>query len=194
MNIMSEKITISIIGSASGKNKYDHLLNEEKWHYMCQISENYIIEKIKHDWSQIILVSGGAAWSDHVAVFLYLKHPEANLILHLPCRWDHCNNRLIDNGKYQWTTNPGKLGNTLHYNFQKEIKENTLQQIQLAIDQGATIFDHYKGFHDRNLEVGKSQYLIAFSFSHRNEPTDGGTAHTWKNSKSENKIHFTLTK
>ena len=191
---MSEKITISIIGSASGKKQNDHLLNKKTWNYMCQISENYITEKITQDWSKIILVSGGAAWSDHVAVFLYLKHPGSHLILHLPCQWDYCNHQLADNGNYQWTVNPGKLANSLHFNFQKEIKKNTLQQIQLAINQGATIFDHYKGFFDRNIQVGKSQYLIAFSFSQTNEPTDGGTFHTWKNSQSKNKIHFTLVR
>lgn len=190
-----EYINISIIGSANGKGLYDDYLNESLFQYICNTAENFINNKINNDWSKVHIISGGASWADHAAVVLYLKHPSANLTLHLPCTWDSKQMQFTDNGSKDWRINPGKLTNDLHNNFSKIIKNNTLAQIQQAINNGCKIIDTYKGFHHRNLAVGVCNYLIAFTFSEK-QPTDGGTGHTWKNAKCPkvNKIHFTLPK
>lgn len=136
------------------------------------------------------MVSGGAAWSDHVAVQLFLNHPESKLTLCLPCEWDTKLGQHIDTGKKDWRVNPGQLANRYHLEFSKDIKQSSLAMITKAIALGAVIKAH-KGFHARNLQVGKSDYLIAFSYSTTTEPTDGGTLHTWKHSRALKK-HYSL--
>lgn len=192
---MEHAISVSIIGSASAKGvlSNEKLLTQKTWEVLCSTTEQHINNQISHDWSKIHLVSGGAAWCDHIAVFLYLKHPESKLTLHFPCKWDTNKKQFIDNGLYHWAKNPGRTANSYHLSFQKKIKENTLEQIHDAIGQGAIVCDHYKGFHDRNLIVGQSQHLIAFSFSTGDIPSDGGTLHTWKQSKSAHKTYYSIS-
>jgi hypothetical protein len=191
---MDDKITIAIIGSASSKQKpeYEIILTKKTWNYMCETTEKYIETKIKSDWSKIILVSGGAAWSDHIAVYLYLKHPESSLNLYFPCKWDYLKKCFKDNGSSHWTINPGRLANFYHNSFTKKIGFNTLEQLHYVIEHGAKVHDEFDGFHARNIAIGLAQFLIAFSFSKDAHPTDGGTVHTWKNSTSTNKIHFSI--
>ena len=185
---------VSIIGSASSKGvkASENFLNQQTWEKMCEITENYILNNIDQNWSQIQLISGGAAWCDHIAVHLYLKHPETSLMLHFPCKWDTNNKNYVDNGKSHWAVNPGHLANLYHESFQRKIGQNTLSQIQKAVDCGAQIHDNYKGFHDRNTIVGICDYLIAFTFSHNPQPNGGGTADTWKKSSSTKKVHFCI--
>lgn len=193
---MDERIIISIIGTASSKNVTTNeiLLNKSTWDLMCQKAEQYVEEKSQSDWSKVSLVSGGAAWSDHLAIHLHLKHNESKLTLHFPCKWDKEKTQYLDNGFYHWSKNPGKTANTYHKQFGKKIGENTLQQIQLALSNGATCIDTYAGFHDRNKAVGQCQYMLAFSFGEGESPTDGGTSHTWKLSKCISKLHCSIPK
>jgi len=46
------------------------------------------------------------------------------------------------------------------------------------------------GFHNRNSQVAKSDYVIAFTWG-KEEPEDGGTLDTWNKSKGK-KIHISL--
>jgi hypothetical protein len=50
----------------------------------------------------------------------------------------------------------------------------------------------HSGFHKRNTEIAKADILIAFSWSSKDYPTNGGTADTWKKSESSRKIHVNL--
>lgn len=61
--------TVSIIGTAS--NKGNQVLTPKLFDQMVNRAKSVIINDfglLQHD---VILVSGGAAWSDHVAVELY---------------------------------------------------------------------------------------------------------------------------
>lgn len=104
---------VSIIGFASGKGirERENLLNKETWGEICKTAENYILSNVGLDWSKIHLISGGAAWCDHVAVYLYLKHKESQLTLHFPCKWDFDKKQFIDNGLSHWASNPGRTAN-----------------------------------------------------------------------------------
>ena len=185
---------VSIIGSANGKGIKDreNLLNKGTWQKICETVENYISTNVNGNWSRIHLVSGGAAWCDHVAVYLYFLHPDAQLTLHFPYKWDFDKKQFIDNGKNHWATNPGRTANKHHQSFQKKIGQNTFHQLQKAIDNGAKIYDHYTGFHDRNSAVASCDYLIAMTFFDGPEPNGGGTWDTWKKSQCTKKIHFTI--
>jgi len=67
------------------------------------------------DRSKVILVIGGAAWADHIAVNLYNNGAYPNLELYLPCRYDNCS--YYDNGESHWSRNPGKISNYYHKLF-----------------------------------------------------------------------------
>lgn len=185
---------ISIIGSASGKGQYDSHFDSNLYHFILNNSEMYI-DKLGDDWSQFHLHGGGAPWADQAAVDLYLKHPTCKLTLHLPCKWDHIKHQFTDNGSRDWRTNPGYLLNSLHKKFSQELKLNTLDIIQKAINQGAQVLDHYKGFHARNLPLGKCDELLAFTFAVGSSPkSPGGTYYTWQHATCpiDHRKHFTL--
>jgi hypothetical protein len=187
--------TIGIIGSASSKRSADNerLLTAETWEWMCSQAENHIEVTLGFkDWSRVHLVSGGSSWSDHVAVHLYLKHPESALSLHLPCAFDSQTGLFTDTNQSHWAQNPGRVLNWNHQSFSRKARIDSLSELQGLDPTKVMIKSDYKGFHDRNLAVGKCQYLLAFSFSKTTEPTDGGTFHTWKHSKSPHKHHISL--
>jgi hypothetical protein len=166
---------ISIIGTAK---KFDFKKAYKQ-------AEDYIINFISKDWKDIHLVSGGAAYGDHIAVRLFLAHPESKLILHLPCKFDK---KFEDTGVKDWRINPGNTANYYHSLFSKNEGIDSFGEIENAINSGAKILV-YSGFHKRNAEVAKSDYTLAFSYSKGDYPTDGGTSFTWKLCKGI-KIHF----
>lgn len=176
---------ISIIGSA------DLNVAADKFEVMVNTAES-IITAFNLPWDQITLVSGGAAWADHVAVMVSLRH-NTKLKLFLPCEWiphDDSGN-YADTHVRDWRVNPGYLANLYHMKFSVALKRDTLQDIETARRNGALI-DVSPGFHKRNLKVAKSDFLIAFTSSHTNEPPPkGGTRHTWNACKVP-KVHVSL--
>lgn len=149
-----------------------------------------IIKELKED---VILVSGGAAWSDHVAVELFLNKSNVfvkGLELHLPCSF--VNSKYLDNGMFDWKSNPGKTSNYYHQKFSVALgdRERSFKELNQVILNDAKVVIH-KGFHDRNSLVSKSNYLIAFTWG-KKEPEDGGTLDTWNKSNNSVKIHVSL--
>ncbi len=126
----------------------------------------------------ITLISGAAAWSDHLVVYLYLKKdklklPINGLILHFPCLF---NGKFLDNGEWSWKINPGKTANEYHSKFSKKIDRNSFKDIEKAIQKGAQVIVS-DGFHSRNRKVAKAaDYILAFGES--DAPT-GGTKYTY---------------
>lgn len=147
-----------VIGSSTGTD----------WNKLCARVEAIVPQGCA-------LVSGGAAWGDHVAVHLYLTR-EHTLTLHLPCPWE--NGRYQDMSSRDWRTNPGRLANQRHELFQRQTGIDSLQQIQSAIDRGAQVCIH-SGFHARNTEIAKVKVLVASGC------LKGGTLDTWKKCKGE---------
>ncbi len=70
--------TISIIGTC-GSNA--HLLTAATYTKMIELTKFAIEEIINIDATEAILVSGGAAWSDHLVVSLNFKIRKANFLL-----------------------------------------------------------------------------------------------------------------
>ena len=168
-------IYISIIGTARGDyvpELFDKMITTAK----------YMLSNLK----DITLISGGAAWADHVAVRLYLEGFVSKLILHLPCEWSN-EAQYYDNGDYDWGTNPGRTSNYYHSKFSQIIGINSLDEIDQAIKKGAEICIH-KGFHERNNYVAKCNCLIGFTWSN----VSGGTLDTW-NKCSSQKYHIDLS-
>lgn len=153
------------------------------------------------------LISGGAAWMDHLAVSLYLSDLAASLTLCLPATFcitgeetwgnKHQLPCYDDTGEVDWRHNPGGTTNYYHKLFSKHMGSNTLEGIAAALAKGAEKRDHYQflggsPFHARNMDVGATDLLIAFTWGEGSVPKDGGTKHTWDHSNAERKIHVPL--
>lgn len=170
-------VNISIIGTANRDNKP---LTVDLYYKMINVVK-YMLQPIIKNNISITLISGGAAWADHIAITLYLEGFIDNLILHLPC------NFII----YQYDTNcsAGKTSNNLHRNFSSIVNINSLEEINLAIQKGAKVIIH-NGFYARNKYVANEcDYLIALTGS----TITGGTFNTW-NQCSVPKYHVDIFK
>lgn len=171
------EITFAIIGTAGRKDDAAKL-SKKHFEAMCLIASGLVEQCAENNYPISHLVSGGAAWADHVAVRLFLDKKAPHLRLFLPCEWD--NGAYKDNGDSgpdSWKTNPGKTANHFHKQFHNRTQINSLTEIQIAKAEGAELIAG-KGFHARNALVAKSDFLLAMTYGHEHEVKDGGTAHT----------------
>ena len=141
------------------------------------------------------LISGGAAFSDHVAVLVSWQL-KLHLTLALPCAYDMVNGVYVDTGVRDFRTNPGGTANYYH-RLMSQVTSGKYEvgQIKRLVEHGLATLEVYNGFFARNTVVAaKSNILVAFTFSsdaNPNEPADGGTKDTWDKC-SGTKIHFRL--
>jgi hypothetical protein len=169
------EITLSIVGSA-GRREDAERMSRNHFEAACVVAEGLIDQFGEHNYSITHLVSGGAAFIDHVAVKLFLKKKAPHLRLFLPCEWD--NGSFKDNGTDDWKSNPGRTANRLHKAFQTRTQINSLSEIQIVKNKGAELISVAKGFYARNALVAKSDFLLAMTFGNGHEVKEGGTAHT----------------
>jgi hypothetical protein len=192
------RIRVAIIGTA-GRKGLDAKMSKTLFEYMVQKAESVIVNEWKLPWSDVELISGGAAWSDHVAVELFLQQHTTNvqLKLFIPCPIViNANNQVAfkDTGSNDWRSNPGRSANWYHGKFAKMLGvPSTVAEIDAAIKLGAVIDSSGKGFYERDLKVGQCDYMLAFSWDDTTQPTSGGTAHTWKHSTAAHKLHVKLS-
>lgn len=190
-------INIGIIGSA-GRGSDINRLNADIYEKMIgSVSEK--IQKIASESPNtcITLVSGGAAWADHIAVILWNRNEPhvSGLKLYLPAKWLSDIPRFLDNGCSDSYINPGKYANMYHRAFADKTGIDSLNQIEQAIIKGAIIDDTNKGFHARNTKIAEEcDVLIALTFGPDKYPRSGGTLDTWKKSKTNRKIHIPIGK
>lgn len=175
---------IAIIGSA-GRHADAPRVTPQLYGKMITAAAN-LIAPID---DKIILVSGGASFADHVAVDLFLTSTDIDLELHLPSPWNHELKEYSHDGA-------GKTSNFYHRSFCEKIGRelnNSLYDLHKIISAqiNARAF-FYNGFKIRNLEVGKVDMVIAFTFNDSDEPKPGGTKHTWDNSTASKKNHINL--
>ena len=181
--------TVSIIGTSGRAG------NITKELYIKMISATIIYLK-SLSLNSIILVSGGAAFSDHIAVHIYLYKDTYNLNiiglrLDLPCKFDMSTCKFEDTDNSDWKANPEKVSNYYHDKFNNVTNDNSYDELCKVINMEAEIHIH-KEFHSRNQYVAKSDYMLAFTFG-KNCPEDGGTKHTWDLCKGK-KFHISLVK
>lgn len=123
------------------------------------------------------LVSGGAAWADHVAVALFLQGAARSLTLHLPAP--------IHEGGFDGPPNSaGSAANFYHEKFSRTIGEDTIGQIRRAFAFGATasmepVAPGYAAMFNRNKKVAQCDGMLAYTFGRGVAPDDGGTKNTW---------------
>jgi len=174
---------VAIIGTA-GRTADDLAhLNADKFQWMVDMSKQYIASNADADPSAIELVSGGAAWSDHAAVRLYLTRQYKSLTLYLPCAFDTAERRFVGG--------PADAVNRYHREFSNYLGRQSLDEIADAIAAGATVVVR-NGFFERNHDVARVDVMIAFTTSSAAFPLKGGTFDTWNKCKARNKKHFCI--
>lgn len=192
---------LAIIGTAGNAKDFPNL-NLDLYDQMYEQTLGVIDEwKITH------AVSGGAAYADHLAVRAFLENKVERLTLFSPAYWK--NSQFVPN--YKIPSNPGSVANKRHFNFSQMIEKDTLKDIELAVQKGAT-FKVFEGFKLRNTEVAEiATHMIAFTFGQNRAPEDllpnqekfsnhslaglkdGGTADTWTKAwKCSIKRHISL--
>ena len=168
------EITFAIIGTA-GRQEDGQRLDANHYKAMCNMAEGLLEQFAENNYPVTHLVSGGAAWADHVAVSLFLKKKVKNLRLYLPCEWE--------TGGFKSTgapKNPADILNIYHKKFFNKTRIHSLSEIQSAYGEGAELLPCRGGFFGRNAMVAKSDLLLAMTFGKKAEVKDGGTAHTVK--------------
>lgn len=187
----SSPIHVAIIGTAcrgEDAGKIDGAL----FGRMVNAAMDVIDEEWKLPRPRVVLVSGGAAGADHVAVCLWdeLRMEWKGLQLHLPCEWD------AKRMQGDTSTSCGRTMNGYHVAFGKCIDRNTLQDLERVRRRGATLVTTASGFHARNTNVAKqADFMLAFTWhDSETEPKPGsGTADTWnKSGKHCRKRHVSL--
>lgn len=174
---------VAIIGTAGRREDAARM----RWGLFCWMVDQaqlVIPDRFQAPPSQVVAVSGGAAWADHVAVVLFLEGWCPGLELHLPAILDERTGRFRDVGD-------GAVANHYHEAFSVHAGRDTLADLFQAIKKGAE-FRFYGGFKSRNLAVADTDALLAFTFGKGGPPTDSGTAHTWRASKAKARAHISL--
>jgi RimJ/RimL family protein N-acetyltransferase len=206
-----KRLLVSIIGSA-GRNEDAPKINAAIYQKMIATSKSIIENDWKLNWEDVTLVSGGAAFSDHLSVTLFQEKQlsSVKILLYFPCDWDEKEKGFAVLKTTDYRSNPGQYANYLHANFSvkclkpklsHKFEHSTLSLQELnalyneSVEQNTkkkkeeerTVFidTSKKGFLQRNSEVAKSEYLIAFTFgaSKSNEPRSTGTLDTWNKHK-----------
>jgi len=184
---------IAIIGSA-GRGMDQAYVTKTVWEKMVKKA----LWIIRNHWEipkeETNLISGGAAFADHVAVSLFLLEEADTLDLELPTTWDWGSKCFLDTG----TQSPGRVANYWHRQFSKKIapgrsENQSLETLDSLLEHSRVSYRTYDGFKARNLAVANCDRLIAFTFYDGNKPKPGsGTVHTWNNSVTTVKTHVNL--
>lgn len=120
-------------------------------------------------WSEIILVSGGAAWSDHLAVLLYLRHPGCRIDLKLP--------------EPLAVTLEGRSTSAYHHRcFEQSTGIPSLSHLQ-SVPIGSLSL--YHGFKARDRVIASSVDILIALTKDGNGKLTSGTQYTW-NSTPDN--------
>lgn len=209
-------VRVAIIGTA-GRNEDADKMSEQLFERMVAHAALTLRNKWHLPNERVVLVSGGSAWADHVAVRLFLREvttaggqPYAGLHLYLPCKLVETavkpaaaaaassaadavqSVRFEDTGSW---SSPGRTLNELHSEFARKLGvPSTLSDLQQAQSLRAKLSSDARGFFARNKQVAAScQRMIAFTWgSAMSDHKKGGTKHTWDLAKHAQRLHVPL--
>ena len=174
------EITLAIVGTAGRKDDANRLTRKH-FEAMCLVASGLMEQINDSNYPITHLVSGGAAWADHVAVRLFLDKKVANLRLYIPAEWDNGAYATKTSPSVQnkdFSSDPGGTANHYHKQFQQKTGINGLSDIQIAKAHGAELYCCRGGFYGRNAMVAKSDFILACTFGDKNMVKEGGTADT----------------
>lgn len=164
---------LAIIGTA-GRKENASKLSRVSWTTMMRAA-NHLVDTL----GIVQLVSGGAAWADHVAIQLTLDNDRlAPALIHLPGH-----EQAISTMRYY------------HQRFTEALRllPTSLEQIEDAEYDGNIIVTRRGGFHERNQLVAQdADVFLACTFGHCQHVKDGGTAHTVRHMRAMGKRGYHL--
>ncbi len=183
---------LGIIGTAGRDYIQLGILTADHMHFMADKIYEYVEKVMNTTTENVILVSGGSAWADHVAVQLYLTKKFAGLELYLPSEFDHKKKKFKN-------THEGRTLNNLHEQCQVKTQMPVLDELARVVSSSKASANSKvkiiikRGFKQRNTLISQNNdHLVAFTFSTSDEPNSGGTADTWLKTKHDNKKHYSL--
>lgn len=179
--------TIAIIGTAGRDEAKHHLQTLDLYMRCFKCIETHVLAgALAYDpKSNLKLVSGGAAWIDHIAVSLNKRH-NMPLTLHLPAPWDFVTGQYMD-------TRDGCTANYYHRQFSQQIGQDSLKSLNSALQRESVSHTISTDFKARNALVAKSEIIYALTWGEGDIPTPGGTRHTWDLAKGV-KRHWSLNR
>lgn len=155
---------LAIIGTAGRKEDRKALTPA---HYPRMVAAaGKLITHLNIDPKYLYLVSGGAAWSDHVAVTLGLIGvvPIENITVYLPAELDTSG----FTGTNEWEEKVASTANYYHSLFHQITGVDGLTELCTIRDRGAKLIPIKNGFHARNTKVAQelveNGHLLAFTF------------------------------
>lgn len=173
--------TVAVIGTA-GRDKNQPMT--------AQLWDSMIADAKLHVRPADTLVSGGAAWADHIAVRLFLDGTVKHLVLHLPAP-------LIMGQFSGPDKSAASAANFYHDKFTRVTGVNARAEIGEALLKGATITEQpessgYAAMFARNALVAKgAESVLAYTFGPDAVPADGGTKDTWDQVGGD-RVHVSL--
>lgn len=191
------KVRVSIIGTA-GRKEDARKMNRALFHRMVETAQEIITGTFRLKNSDVVLVSGGSAWADHVAVRLWLESAAAASTEEeeeeqpLPEEEEEDGGGLL----FMPDSATGATLNELHRAFSAAMAGGFHSRADLlrAWALGAELDCVHPGFLNRNLQIAKSEYVIAFTWGDSpRQPKEGGTKHTWDHcAHATKKVHVPL--
>jgi hypothetical protein len=171
-------VSLAVIGTA-GRGADAVRLDGESFKTMVRGARGMIAALSKAGHPVTALVSGGAAYADHVAVTLFLAGDVGALTLHLPCAFQGGARGFLDTGARDWKVNPGGTSNHYHRQFQERTQIPSFIEIELAIERGARV-EVSPGLFARNAKVALADSALAMTFGsgHHLKTGGRGTFHT----------------
>lgn len=162
-----EKTVLAIIGTA-GRREDASKLTFRHWKQMLLAAKKIIeLEKVTD------LISGGAAWADHVAVTLSETLPTTI--------WLPAHAKDLDTTRYY------------HEKFSRAVGRETFSEIEKAKKSGNLEIKNFGGFKDRNTKVSEgADIFLAMTFGEGKVIKDGGTADTVRKLSSAGKKGYHL--
>lgn len=167
---------LAVIGTA-GRDK-DQPMTAQLWRSMVDDARRRVSQK-----PALTVVSGGAAWADHLAVRLFLDGAVPNLVLHLPAP--------LENGRFSGPQqSSASAANYYHSMFSRVAGIDSLAELQGLVRAAAsgdpririTVEDAAPGYASmfaRNRKVAEAcNAVLAYTWG--GEVADGGTSNTWK--------------
>jgi hypothetical protein len=177
---------LAIIGTAGRDNTrpFTALL----WESMCAHAADHVKTH-----GVDALVSGGAAWADHLAVHLFRTGAVRSLWLHLPAPMK---DRQFMSGRYG---SAGAAANYYHGRFGRVIGRRTVEDIVESMEQPGCEFTMqpfsygYRAMFARNkLIAADASSVLAYTWGDGDAPADGGTRNTWDQCMTRQKWHVPL--
>ena len=185
----SDRRRVALIGTAGRDKEHATSMTPALWQAMVTDAQGRVRPTDA-------VISGGAAWADHLAVRLFLDGHAAALQLHLPAPLG-ADGRFVGPG-INAGGSAASAANYYHDLFKRSAGVDGLKDIAQAIARGATVTAEpegpgYGAMMARNKHVAAGcDNMVAYTWGDADIPADGGTKSTWDMARNADRVHVGL--